>query len=68
MSNETQMDENANRIPDWAAISAVLGCLVVIISFGFAWEFSSAGATLVMSVGFAIAAIGFRGIAVARAK
>jgi len=68
MSSETRIDEKANRIPDWAAISAVSGCLVVIISFGFAWAFSSAGATLVMSVGFAIAAIGFRGIAVAREK
>lgn len=54
--------------PEWTMIAAVFGMLVTIISFGFAWWYSSAGATIVMSVGSAIAAAGFGGAALARRR
>jgi hypothetical protein len=48
----------SDTIPDWAALSIVLGVVVAVIGFAAAWFTDAGWATLVLAAGLGVAAVG----------
>ena len=56
---EQPMNE-ADCIPDWAAIAVLIGVVVAVGGFGWAWLDTSGWATATLTLGLIVAAIGMR--------
>ncbi len=55
----TSRDE-ADLIPDWAAIAVLLGAILAIVGFVAAWATEKSCAPVLLTIGLIIAAIGMR--------
>jgi hypothetical protein len=58
VSNSFQ--DEADQIPDWAAIAVALGAIIAFGGFFAAWLSDSGWATLVLTAGLVLMAIGMR--------
>jgi hypothetical protein len=59
-SNTTSPRDEADLIPDWAAIAVLVGGVLAVVGFVAAWATEKSWAPIFLTIGLIIAAIGMR--------
>jgi hypothetical protein len=59
-SAATTPRDEADLIPDWAAIAVLMGAVLAIVGFLAAWATENSWAPILLTIGLIIAAIGMR--------